>query len=126
MTADNALPGDSPRGEPREALPWEPVDSVAPPEPVKVPRGNGTHPFDAPSRWQVVLWAGCLLMVVALAISGWWEPALGVLVAWLLAAGVFRAVNPHAWTRARGRVFDVLALLVAAVSLIAVTLFLPT
>ena len=106
---------DSQNSEP--AVPdWQSLDSVTPDQPVLVP-DSGPHPFDAPSRVLVVL--------LVLSVVGWWQAAVWGLVVALLALAVFRLTNRHAWTRARGTIFDVTVLVAAAAGITLVMLVLP-
>ena len=107
---------DSQNSEP--AVPdWQSLDSVTPDQPVLVP-DSGPHPFDAPSRVQV-------LLLGAAVVVRWWQAAVWGLVVALLALAVFRLTNRHAWTRARGTIFDVTVLVAAAAGITLVMLVLP-
>lgn len=104
---------------------WDPVASVDPPQPSLVPLEALPHPFDAPSRLQVVVFALLLGIIVVLAAVGLWRIACWCLVALLTGAAAFRLSNRRAWTRSRGRVFDVVALLGVALALGITLLSLP-
>ncbi|WP_299296579.1 intracellular motility protein A [uncultured Mobiluncus sp.] len=103
---------------------WQSLDSVTPDQPTVVPN-TAPHPFDAPSRAQVLLLVVAVAVLLALSVIGWWQAAVWGLVVVLLALAGFRLTNRHAWTRARGTVFDVTVLVVAAVGIALVMLVLP-
>ena len=114
---------DSQNSEP--AVPdWQALDSVTPDQPVLVP-DSGPHPFDAPSRVQVLLLGAAVVVLLVLSVVGWWQAAVWGLVVALLALAVFRLTNRHAWTRARGTIFDVTVLVAAAAGITLVMLVLP-
>lgn len=103
---------------------WDALDSVAAPEPDLVDN-SAPHPFDAPRRWQVLILAVVVLALLVLSIAGLWQLAVWSLVVVLAGLAGFRAVNRHAWTRARGTIFDVIVLLFAAAGIAVVMLVLP-
>ena len=103
---------------------WQAVESVTPEQPVLVPEPNA-HPFDAPSRFQVLLLGTAVVILLVLSLVGWWQVSVWGLVVVLLALAGFRLTNRHAWTRARGTVFDVTVLVTAAVGIALVMLVLP-
>lgn len=115
----------NPPQTPEPATPdWQALDSVTPDQPVLVP-DSGPHPFDAPSRVQVLLLGAAVVVLLVLSVVGWWQAAVWGLVVALLALAVFRLTNRHAWTRARGTIFDVTVLVAAAAGITLVMLVLP-
>lgn len=123
MTANNAEP--APQSSPFPNPEWTELDSVAPPVPEKGSAGGFAHPFDTSKRWQVALLGICLLVLLALAVVGWWQLTVWLLVALGLGAALFRLAHRRAWTRARSTVFDVAVLLGMSLALVIVMLILP-
>lgn len=110
---------------PEPAVPdWRALDSVTPEQPTVVPN-TAPHPFDAPSRVQVLLLGAAAAVLLVLSVVGWWQVAVWGLVVVLLALAGFRLTNRHAWTRARGTIFDVTVLVAAAAGIALVMLVLP-
>jgi hypothetical protein len=110
---------------PEPAAPdWQALDSVTPDQPTLVP-DSAPHPFDAPSRVQVLLLGAAVVALLVCSVIGWWQAAVWGLVVVLLALAVFRLTNRHAWTRARGTIFDVTMLVAAATGITLVMLVLP-
>lgn len=115
----------NPSQTPEPATPdWQALDSVTPDQPTVV-SNTAPHPFDAPSGIQVLLLAVAVVVLLILSVVGWWQAAVWGLVVVLLALAGFRLTNRHAWTRARGTVFDVTVLVVAAAGIALVMLVLP-
>lgn len=123
MTANNAEP--SPQSSPFQNPEWTELDAVAPPVPEKGFVGGFAHPFDTSKRWQVAFLGICLLVLLALAVAGWWQVAVWLLAALGLGAALFRLTHRHAWTRARSTVFDVTVLVGMSLALVIVMLILP-
>lgn len=94
---------------------WPSLESVAAPLPQETSHETeAPHPFDAHAHWQVWVLGLGILAVFAAAVAGWWEAASGGLVVLMLLMVAWRVTNRRSWIRARGTVFDVTVLVLAA------------